>query len=74
MEDSKLEIGGRRGDITLRGTARDLTAFEAEPWSRDDRRPRTTLENRLKQLPFDGDETDLLTAFHDVRTELGFED
>lgn len=35
---------------------------------------RTALENRLKRLPFEGDETDPLTAFHDVRTELGLED
>jgi magnesium chelatase subunit I len=73
----RLDIDGHRGDITLRRAARTLGAFEEEtevtaqtvrnvaPMS---------LEHRLKRLPFEEEETDVLSTFHEVRKELGLRD
>jgi Mg-chelatase subunit ChlI len=73
----ELDVDGHRGDITLRRAARTLAAYEAA----DEVTPRTVrrvapmaLEHRLQRLPFEEEEQDVLSVFHDVRRELGLED
>ena len=73
----RLDIDGHRGDLTLRRAGRTLAAFE----NRDEVTPRVvrrvapmSLDHRLKRLPFEEDEKDVLGAFHEVRKDLGLED
>jgi Mg-chelatase subunit ChlI len=73
----RLEIDGHRGDITLRRAARTLAALEDEErvTARTVRHvARPSLDHRLKRLPFEEEEEDVMGAFHDVRRELGLED
>jgi len=73
----ELDVDGHRGDITLRRAARTLTAFEGddEVTARTVRRvARMALEHRLQRLPFEEEEQDVLSVFHDVRRDLGLED
>ena len=73
----ELDVDGHRGDITLRRAARTLAAFEGEEavTARTVRRvARMALEHRLQRLPFEEEEQDVLSVFHDVRRELGLED
>jgi Mg-chelatase subunit ChlI len=73
----RLDIDGHRGDITLRRAARTLAAFEgdSEVSVLTVRRvARMSLSHRLKRLPFEDDETDVLGAFHDIREEMGLSD
>ena len=73
----ELDVDGHRGDITLRRAARTLAAFEGddEVTARTVRRvARMALEHRLQRLPFEEEEQDVTSAFHDVRRELGLED
>ncbi|WP_232701946.1 ATP-binding protein [Halobacterium wangiae] len=73
----ELDVDGHRGDITLRRAARTLAAFESEPAvsARTVRRvARMALNHRLQRLPFEEEEKDVMSAFHDVRRELGLED
>ncbi|MGQ4555472.1 AAA family ATPase [Halobellus sp. GM3] len=73
----ELDVDGHRGDITLRRAARTLAAFEGESdvSVRTVRRvARMALEHRLQRLPFEEEEQDVMSAFHDVRRELGLED
>ncbi|MHC3438617.1 ATP-binding protein [Natrialbaceae archaeon A-gly3] len=73
----ELEVDGHRGDITLRRAARTFAAFEGE----NEVTPRTVrqvarmaLNHRLKRLPFEEEEADVMSAFHDVRKRLDLED
>jgi magnesium chelatase subunit I len=73
----RLDVDGHRGDITLRRAARTLAAFEGESevTARTVRRvAEMTLDHRLKRLPFEEEEDDVLSTFHEVRKELGLED
>jgi Mg-chelatase subunit ChlI len=73
----ELDVDGHRGDITLRRAARTLAAFEDEDevTTRTVRRvARMALEHRLQRLPFEEEEQDVMSAFHDVRRDLGLED
>ncbi|MEF8801838.1 MAG: AAA family ATPase [Halolamina sp.] len=73
----ELDVDGHRGDITLRRGARTLAAFDGEDEVsvRTVRRvARMALEHRLQRLPFEEEEQDVLSTFHDVRRELGLED
>jgi magnesium chelatase subunit I len=73
----RLDIDGHRGDITLRRAARTLAAFEGESavTARTVRKvAEMTLDHRLKRLPFEDEEDDVLGTFHEVRKELGLED
>lgn len=73
----RLDIDGHRGDITLRRAARTLAAYreESEVTARTVRKvARMSLDHRLKRLPFEEEEADVLTTFHEVRKELGLED
>ncbi|NHX37481.1 MULTISPECIES: ATP-binding protein [Halolamina] len=73
----ELDVDGHRGDITLRRAARTLAAYEGadEVTPRTVRRvARMALEHRLQRLPFEEEEQDVLSVFHDVRRELGLED
>ncbi|RLM53958.1 magnesium chelatase [Halobellus sp. Atlit-31R] len=73
----ELDVDGHRGDITLRRAARTLAAFEgdAEASARTVRRvARMALEHRLQRLPFEEEEQDVMTAFHEIKRELGLED
>ncbi|WP_144926821.1 ATP-binding protein [Halorubrum salsamenti] len=73
----ELDVDGHRGDITLRRVARTLAAFEGddEVSARTVRRvARMALEHRLQRLPFEEEEQDVLSTFHDVRRDLGLED
>jgi Mg-chelatase subunit ChlI len=73
----ELDVDGHRGDITLRRAARTLAAYEGETdvSVRTVRRvARMALEHRLQRLPFEEEEQDVMSAFHDVRRELGLED
>jgi len=73
----RLDVDGHRGDITLRRAARTLAAFKGEtevttPVVR--RVARMALEHRLKRLPFEEEERDVLSVFHEAREERGLED
>jgi len=73
----ELDVDGHRGDITLRRAARTLAAFEGESTvsARTVRRvARMALDHRLQRLPFEEDERDVLSVFHDVRRDLGLTD
>ncbi|MFC5136405.1 MULTISPECIES: ATP-binding protein [Haloferacaceae] len=73
----ELDVDGHRGDITLRRAARTLAAFEGddEVTVRTVRRvARMGLEHRLQRLPFEEEEKDIMSVFHDVRRDLGLED
>ena len=73
----ELEVDGHRGDITLRRAARTLAAFEDEPLVtvRTVRRvARMALNHRLKRLPFEEEDADVMSSFHDVRERLGLEE
>ncbi|RAW46300.1 magnesium chelatase [Halorubrum sp. 48-1-W] len=73
----ELDVDGHRGDITLRRVARTLAAYEGadEVTPRTVRRvARMALEHRLQRLPFEEEEQDVLSTFHDVRRDLGLED
>ncbi|MFD1564567.1 magnesium chelatase ATPase subunit I [Haloarchaeobius amylolyticus] len=73
----ELEVDGHRGDITLRRAARTLAAFEGADavTARTVRRvARLALNHRLKRLPFEEEEADVMSAFHDVRDRLDLED
>mgnify|MGYP006277321927 CR=1 FL=1 len=73
----ELDVDGHRGDITLRRAARTLAALEGDSAvspSTVRRVARLALQHRLQRLPFEEEETDVMTAFHDVRRELGLED
>jgi len=73
----RLDVDGHRGDLTLRRGARTLAAFEGENevTARTVRRvAEMTLDHRLKRLPFEEEEDDVLSTFHEVRKELGLED
>jgi Mg-chelatase subunit ChlI len=73
----ELDVDGHRGDITLRRAARTLAALESESTvsARTVRRvARMALEHRLQRLPFEEEDQDVLSVFHDVRRELGLED
>ena len=73
----ELDVDGHRGDITLRRAARTLAAFEgdSEVSARTVRRvARMSLEHRLQRLPFEEEEQDVMSVFHEVRRELGLED
>jgi magnesium chelatase subunit I len=73
----RLEIDGHRGDITLRRASRTLSAYEGNPQvtTRTVRRvAEMALDHRLKRLPFEEEEADVLSTFHEVRTDLGLED
>jgi Mg-chelatase subunit ChlI len=73
----QLEIDGHRGDITLRRAARTLAALEGddEVTARTVRQvARMSLDHRLKRLPFEEEEKDVMGAFHDVRKDLGLVD
>lgn len=73
----QLDIDGHRGDITLRRAARTLAAYEEDSTvtPRTVRRTsRMALDHRLKRLPFEEDEKNVMNVFHDVRRELGLED
>jgi Mg-chelatase subunit ChlI len=70
----RLDIDGHRGDITLRRAARTFAAFkrEEEVTARTVRKvARMSLDHRLKRLPFEEKETDVLETFHEVRKTLG---
>jgi len=69
----RLDIDGHRGDLTLRRAARTLAAFEGdtEVTPRTVRQvARMALDHRLKRLPFEDDEADVLPTFHEVREEM----
>ena len=73
----ELDVDGHRGDITLRRAARTLAALESESTvsARTVRRvARMALEHRLQRLPFEEEDQDVLSVFHDVRRELELED
>ena len=73
----ELDVDGHRGDITLRRAARTLAALEGDSTvspATVRRVARLALQHRLQRLPFEEEETDVMTAFHDVRRELGLED
>jgi len=73
----RLEIDGHRGDITLRRAARTLAAFESESavTALTVRKvAEMTLDHRLKRLPFEEEEDDVLGTFHEVREEYGLKD
>jgi len=73
----QLDIDGHRGDITHRRAARTLAAYEDDSTvtPRTVRRTaRMALDHRLKRLPFEEDEKNVMNVFHDVRKELGLED
>ncbi|MFD1600177.1 ATP-binding protein [Halobellus rarus] len=73
----ELDVDGHRGDITLRRAARTLAALEGddEVTARTVRRvARMALDHRLQRLPFEEEEQDVMSVFHDVRRELGLED
>jgi Mg-chelatase subunit ChlI len=73
----ELDVDGHRGDITLRRAARTLAALESDSTvsARTVRRvARMALEHRLQRLPFEEEDQDVLSVFHDVRRELGLED
>jgi len=73
----ELDVDGHRGDITLRRAARTLAAFEGEDevTARTVRHvARMALEHRLQRLPFEEEDQDVMSVFHDVRRELDLED
>jgi len=73
----ELDVDGHRGDITLRRAARTLAALEDESTvtARTVRRvARMALDHRLQRLPFEEEDQDVLSVFHDVRRDLGLED
>jgi len=73
----RLDIDGHRGDITLRRAARTLAAFgeDTTVTARTVRRVVTmALDHRLKRLPFEEEEKDVLSAFHEARKDLGLRD
>jgi Mg-chelatase subunit ChlI len=73
----ELDINGHRGDITVRRAAQTLQAFERETevTARTVRRvAEMSLDHRLQRLPFEETEDDVLSTFHEVKTDLNLEE